>query len=58
MIWKEQDHPRDDNGKFTFKNGGTNTSNEASVDILYKNSKIKKEKDWLKQKEKISFLIF
>lgn len=56
MIWKEQDHPRDDNGKFTFKNGGTNTNNETSVDILYKNSKIKKEKDWLKQKEKNKLL--
>ena len=23
MVWSEQDHPRDDEGKFTFKEGGT-----------------------------------
>lgn len=56
MIWKEQDHPRDDDGKFTFKNGGINTSNEALADVLYKNSKLKKEKDWLKQKQKNKLL--
>ena len=45
-MWNEQDHPRDDEGKFTFKNGekGSNTK-ESPANILYRDSKIKAEKD-------------
>lgn len=25
-IWNEADHPRDDEGKFTYKGGGTSSS--------------------------------
>lgn len=45
-MWNEQDHPRDNNGKFTFKNGGnTETIARSTVDILYHDSKVKAEKD-------------
>ena len=45
-MWNEQDHPRDDDGKFTFKNGGSSANTkERPADILYRDSKIKAEKD-------------
>ena len=58
MSWNEQDHPRDDDGKFTFKNGGSgiNTKRESLTEVLYKNSKIKKEEEIMKQKEKSKLL--
>ena len=45
-MWNEQDHPRDEDGKFTFKNreNGSNTK-ESPADVLYHHSKIKAEKD-------------
>ena len=40
--WNEADHPRDDDGKFTFKNGGSNSNTkESAASVLYKDSKIK-----------------
>ena len=43
--WNEQDHPRDNEGKFTFKNGGNSgTATGEAAEILYKDSKIKEEK--------------
>ena len=34
-MWNEQDHPRDDDGKFTFKNGGyTGNDSENSTPVL------------------------
>ncbi len=46
MTWDESKHPRDDDGKFTFKNGGSTTNaKESPVDILYRDSKVKAEKD-------------
>ena len=56
MSWNEQDHPRDDDGKFTFKNGGDNKNKQIPAEILYKNSKIKKEEEMIKQKEKNKLL--
>ena len=45
-MWNEQDHPRDDDGKFTFKNGGASTNiKENPANILYQDSKIKAQKD-------------
>ena len=45
-MWNEQDHPRDDDGKFTFKNGGSSANTkERPADILYRDEKIKAEKD-------------
>ena len=46
MIWDENKHPRDDEGKFTFKSGESNSNTkERAADILYKDEKIKREKD-------------
>ena len=65
MTWDESKHPRDNEGKFTYKNGGGNTDSiqksytqapfklgaqtdiikENPADILYRESKIKAEKD-------------
>ena len=56
MTWNKQDHPRDDDGKFTFKNGGDNKNKQTPAEILYKNSKIKKEEEIIKQKEKSKLL--
>jgi len=45
-MWNESEHPRDDDGKFTFKNGGNYYSNrERAADILYRDEKIKTEKN-------------
>jgi len=45
-MWNEQDHPRDNDGKFTFKNGASATNTkESPANILYKDEKIKREKD-------------
>lgn len=52
MIWNEQEHPRDDSGKFTFKNGGDNKNKQTPAEILYKNSKIKQKEKMIQQKEK------
>ena len=42
MVWNEQDHPRDDEGKFTFKNGGSSSNTkENPASVLYRDSKIK-----------------
>ncbi len=50
MNWNEEKHPRDKEGKFTFKNGGNNIS--SASEILY--GKIKKEvKEKGKLKEKL-----
>ena len=46
MTWDENLHPRDEDGKFTFKNGGNNSNTkESPANILYRDSKIKAEKD-------------
>ncbi len=49
MTWNEQDHPRDEDGKFTFKNGGMmKERNQNPAEILYgkktKEEKLKTEK--------------
>ena len=45
-MWNEQDHPRDDDGKFTFKNAGSGaTTTYGAANVLYKDSKIKAQKD-------------
>ncbi len=45
-MWNESDHPRDDDGKFTYKNGGTSAKiKESPADILYRDSKVNTEKD-------------
>ena len=44
--WNEADHPRDDDGKFTFKKGEkTTNTKENPANILYRDSKIKAQKD-------------
>ena len=50
-IWNEKDHPRDDIGRFTFKEGGGGCFSsdnfemkENPKDILYKLSKDKEDK--------------
>ena len=45
-TWQESEHPRDDDGKFTFKNGGassggSNSSSLSREDILYPTMKNK-----------------
>ena len=50
-MWNEQDHPRDDDGKFTFKNGGSSSNTkESAANILYKDTKIKKQESEYKSK--------
>ena len=45
-MWREQDHPRDNDGKFTYKNGGNNSNaKESPASILYRDEKIKTEKN-------------
>ena len=45
-MWNEQDHPRNDDGKFTFKNGERDlNTKENPKSVLYRDEKIKKEKD-------------
>lgn len=45
-VFCEGKSKRDDDGKFTFKNGGNSSSTkENATDILYRDSKIKAEKD-------------
>ena len=56
MSWDENKHPRDDDGKFTFKNGGDNTKKESPANILYGKSKAKKELEKTTQKEKSKLL--
>ena len=54
MTWDESKHPRDDDGKFTYKNGGNSgTMTGGAADILYHDSKIKDEKDKLESEYKI-----
>ena len=46
MTWDESKHPRDDDGKFTFKNGiSSSSTKESAASVLYKDSKIKEQKD-------------
>ena len=57
MSWNEQDHPRDDDGKFTFKNGGRiSAPNKTNKEILFEKSRKQKENDSLKQKRKNELL--
>ncbi|MBR5303245.1 MAG: hypothetical protein IKU37_00270 [Candidatus Gastranaerophilales bacterium] len=57
MGWNEQDHPRDDDGKFTFKNGGRiSAPNKTNKEILFEKSRKQKENDSLKQKRKNNLL--
>ena len=45
-MWNESDHPRDNDGKFTYKNGGNNSNaKESPANILYRDEKIKTEKN-------------
>jgi len=54
MSWDENKHPRDEDGKFTFKNEGKASSNkENPKDILYQKSRKQKEIETIKQKRKI-----
>jgi len=54
MVWNEQDHPRKDDGKFTFKNGGS--TNKTSKEILFEKSNKEKEIQATKQKRKNELL--
>ena len=54
MVWNEQDHPRDDDGKFTFKNGGV--TNKTNKEILFEKSNKQKELQTTKQKRKNELL--
>ncbi len=58
MIWNEQDHPRDEEGKFTFKNGGRteNLDRESAAEILFKDLRIQKEIETQKLKRKNELL--
>ena len=75
LNWDESKHPRDDDGKFTFKNGETssNTKERAAddyvsfanlralrngnpEDILYRDEKIKREKDKIEAEYKSKLL--
>ena len=57
MTWREQDHPREENGQFTFKNGGKASSNKENLkDILYQKSSKQKEIETIKQKRKNELL--
>ena len=48
-MFKEEEHPRDEDGKFTFKNGGDKSnSSETPAQILYSASMKQKE---IKEKE-------
>ena len=44
MSWNEQEHPRDDDGKFTFKNGGDNKNKQTLLKFCIKIQKLKKKK--------------
>ncbi len=48
MAWSEEKHPRKQDGKFAFKNGGSETENQNPAEILYgkktKEEKLKNEK--------------
>ena len=50
--WDESKHPRDNEGKFTFKNGGRG---ENIKDVLYGDERVKrkKEKEILKRKNEL-----
>lgn len=57
MIWEESKHPRDDDGKFTFKNGGVEgSSSKTTKDFLFEKSKKQKEIETQKQKRKNELL--
>jgi len=57
MSWDENKHPRDEDGKFTFKNEGKASSNkENPKDILYQKSRKQKEIETIKQKRKNELL--
>ena len=48
-MFKEEEHPRDEDGKFTFKNGGSESNRVKSpAEILYSNTLKQKE---IKEKE-------
>ena len=51
MTWNEEKHPRDNNGKFTFKNNG-----EMAKNVLFEKSSIQKEIETTKQKRKNELL--
>ena len=34
MTWNEAEHPRDDNGKFTYKNAGSIKSSTDSINNI------------------------
>ncbi len=69
-MWQEQDHPRDEDGKFTFKNGGGNNNStntllkghlqindeKSGAQALFRNTKIQKEIEHQKQKTKNELL--
>ena len=45
-MWNESEHPRDEDGKFTFKNeGNSGTITGGAADIIYHDSKVKEQKD-------------
>lgn len=56
MTWNEQEHPRDKEGKFTFKNGDVNSNKESTTQALFQDSRIQKEIETQKSKRKNELL--
>ena len=49
MSWEGSEHPRDEDGKFTFKNGeGESSNSKITAQILYSDSRKQRE---IKKKE-------
>ena len=44
MIWNSEDHPRDEEGKFTFKEGGSKSEEENIVKINQKDDTYQNQK--------------
>lgn len=58
MTWNEQDHPRKEDWKFTFKNGGSvgNSDGESAAQVLFRDTRIQKEIEAQKLKRKNELL--
>lgn len=58
MTWNEQDHPRKEDGKFTFKNGVSvgNPDGESTAQILFRDTRFQKEIEAQKLKRKNELL--
>ncbi len=42
MTWNEEEHPRDEDGKFTFKNGGSDEEEKKRIKKKHQEIKIQK----------------